>query len=631
MLSATCQNRPSSAMIGGRKQKNSLPIKHQHPSRPAMARRSKSRKLAEAIQDLNVQNRTLFEGDNLKYLQAINTNSVDLIVTDPPYNKSKDFYVTLDGYTSLSYQDRWTWKEDVHDRWMENIQEHEPKIYSIIRSAVDSSGEDMGAFLIFMAMRLIEMRRILKPNGSIYLQCDDFADVWLGALMESVFGKDKFRSKIVWHRSRGGHQDSTNEFGHVVDFIYFYGPKIIDINRILIPKDKNYIENNKNGKDSIGYYRHRLPTRKTRKLSSRESNMPWKGYDPATKKVDWTIPKPNSDKAKFLVERTSLSNDYLTEKSILKRLDMLFEAGLIFFNKNGVPYLKEYLEVYMKGTKPTNLWTNIRPIKGNSSESVEFDTQKPLALIERQILASSNLGDVVMDPFAGSCTALIAAEKLGRKWIGMDVGHVSGDLLNLRIAKNPNIAATPEDVTVTSEVPIRNYTKSEKANLGLPVAYFECPTKTLNQERSLSNKIFKEIIKKEKFTEILRRIEKIAGIPGGYGVCPCCGHVLHFKNFDLDHIIPQSKGGKTTRENTQILCHHCNTTKNDRLISLEELQAEIEAKGNGARNDEMFRKFHGLPLAEPMEPLTTEHGSVLVRNIKKLVRFLNTPVQNLWC
>lgn len=587
-----------------------------------MARRSATKK-SNPIQQLNLPSRTLFEGDNLLYLQAINTNSVDLIITDPPYNKSKDFYVTLDGYTQLSYPDRWTWKDDVHDLWMENIQEHEPKIHSIINSALASNGKAMGAFLAFMAMRLIEMRRILKPNGSIYLQCDDFADVWLGVLMEGIFGKDKFRSKIVWQRTAGGHHDAENEFGRVVDYIYFYGPKIIDIDRILIPKDKNYIKKNKSGKDEIGYYRNRFAIRE-KSSSLGESGMPWQNYNPTEHGGTWRAPKPNSDKVTFLIEKANLSPSYNTEKSVLKRLDMLYEAGLLFFSENGIPYLKEYLEPYMKGTRPNNMWTDIKPVSEKSREHTEFDTQKPLALVERQILASSNPGDVVMDPFAGSCTTLIAAEKLGRQWIGMDSGHVSGDLLNLRIARNPNIDATPEDIIVTAEIPIRNYTEMEKANLNIADTYFECPTKTLNQERKIPEHKIKEIIKREKFATLLKYIKHLTDVPEGYGVCPCCGHVIHYKYFELDHIHPVSKGGKTIRENTQILCGSCNTIKNDRLISLEELQAEIETKG--LRNKTMFRKYHGLPPIKSMEPLTTKRGGVLARNWQKVIRFLNMKI-----
>lgn len=581
-----------------------------------MARRSATKK-SNPIQQLNLPSRTLFEGDNLLYLQAINTNSVDLIITDPPYNKSKDFYVTLDGYTQLSYPDRWTWKDDIHDLWMENIQEHEPKIHSIINSALASNGKAMGAFLAFMAMRLIEMRRILKPNGSIYLQCDDFANRWLGVLMDGIFGEDKFKNEIIWKRTNCKN-NAKQKYGRLADRILFYSGRKINRNDIRIPLSDNDIKQIFTEKDNRDFFQTICLTTRDRK-SSGERRQTWCDYTPPQHRV-WRPPL-TGDLADYI-------NDYIIPgykqlKSIQKRLDALKEANLIVFSRNGVPRVKQYLQSN-KGKVPNDIWDDIGPVSNPSPEYVDFDTQKPLALVERQILASSDPGDIVMDPFAGSCTTLIAAEKLGRQWVGMDVGHVSGDLLNLRIARNHDIEATPEDINVTQKVPVRNYTVSEKANLNVADTYFECPTKTLNQERKIPEHKLQEIIKREKFADILKRIKHLSEVPKGHGICPCCGHVLHFKHFDLDHIFPVSRGGITTRENTQILCHNCNAIKNNRLISLEDLQKVVKEKDY--QNEEMFRKYHGLPPIKSMEPLTTKRGGVLARNWQKVIRFLNMKI-----
>ena len=147
----------------------------------------------------NWQNRTLFHGDNLKFLRAMNSGSVDLIATDPPFNKGRDFHATPDSLArGASFQDRWSWERDVHQEWVDQITDDFPHVMNVIRGSRSSYGDDMGAFLCFMAVRLLEMHRILKPTGSIYLHCDPTASHYLKELMDAVFGRRTFRNEIVW-------------------------------------------------------------------------------------------------------------------------------------------------------------------------------------------------------------------------------------------------------------------------------------------------------------------------------------------------------------------------------------------------------------------------------------------------
>ena len=149
----------------------------------------------------NWNNRTLFHGDNLEMLRGMDTGTVHLIATDPPFNKGRDFHATPDSLASgASFQDRWSWRLDVHDDWIDQLEDDWPDTWSVIQGSRDSWGDDMGAFLCFMAVRILEMRRVLRDDGSMYLHCDPTASHYLKALMDTIFGRDNFRNEIIWKR-----------------------------------------------------------------------------------------------------------------------------------------------------------------------------------------------------------------------------------------------------------------------------------------------------------------------------------------------------------------------------------------------------------------------------------------------
>ena len=171
--------------------------------------------------DPNWQNRTLFHGDNLPFLRAMNSESVDLIATDPPFNKGRDFHATPDSLADgASFQDRWSWEQDVHQEWIDQITDDFPLVMNVIEGSRNSYGDDMGAFLCFMAVRLLEMRRILKETGSLYLHCDPTAGHYLKELMDAIFGRHNFRNEVVWCYRQGGR--SAKEFARKHDLIFWY-------------------------------------------------------------------------------------------------------------------------------------------------------------------------------------------------------------------------------------------------------------------------------------------------------------------------------------------------------------------------------------------------------------------------
>ena len=153
----------------------------------------------------NWQNRTLFHGDNLQFLHAMNSESVDLIATDPPFNKNKDFHTTPDSLAAgAKFQDRWSWERDVHQDWVDQIKDDYPKLMEAIESARHAHSDGMGAFMCFMAVRFLAMRRVLKSTGSIYLHCDPTASHYLKAIMDAIFGWRNFINEIIWIYGLGG-------------------------------------------------------------------------------------------------------------------------------------------------------------------------------------------------------------------------------------------------------------------------------------------------------------------------------------------------------------------------------------------------------------------------------------------
>ena len=175
--------------------------------------------------ELNVSSRTLFHGDNLPFLRGLNSESVHLIATDPPFNKGRDFHATPDSLArGAKFQDRWSWADDVEGEWVDQITDDWPKVMNVINGSRDSYGDDMGAFLCFMAVRLIEMRRVLRDDGSIYLHCDPTASHYLKALMDALFGPDRFKTEISWKRT-SAHSDARQgrrQHGRIRDLILFY-------------------------------------------------------------------------------------------------------------------------------------------------------------------------------------------------------------------------------------------------------------------------------------------------------------------------------------------------------------------------------------------------------------------------
>ena len=336
----------------------------------------------------NFKNRTLFHGDNLDFLRAINSETIDLIATDPPFNKGKDFHATPDSLAAgAKFQDRWSWADDVEGEWVDQITDDWPRVMTVINGARESYGDDMGAFLCFMGVRLLEMRRLLRPHGSIYLHCDPTASHYLKQLMDAVFGKKNFQNEIIWTYNVGG--KSKKRWARKHDIILFYSKTP----EFSFYGDAVRIEM-KSGKESFGG-----------RLETDEDGRQYR---------------------------------------------------LVYGTKNAKGETKYYKYYLDKGKIPEDWWVDINSLQSGIGERTGYPTQKPLALYERIIKASSKEGDTVLDPFAGCATTPIAAEKLARQWTGMDIWDGAYEVVVQRINDNRQLLSDiPPEISLVKTPPKR--------------------------------------------------------------------------------------------------------------------------------------------------------------------------------
>ncbi len=387
----------------------------------------------------NINNRTIFCHDNLEIMQGMNSESIDLIYLDPPFNKNKEFTAPIGTSAEGAHFKDYFREEDVKQEWLQTIKEDNSELYNFLNGikAISSNAYYLYNFcyLTYMAIRLIEMKRILKPEGSIYLHCDATMVHYLKLLMDIIFTEKNFKNNLVWRRATA-HNDNK-KYGNITDFILFYSKTekfFWNGKEIATPKSLEDLQKSYRLKDERGNYRSENLTG-TLHTTSKEapSTQPWKNYDVYAMGRCWSVPT-TGDYARYI--DTYLLQGYAQIDGIHHRLDALDKAGLIIHPKKGKwPGLKRYAQAD-QGVLPQNLilqptgFTNFTTGK----EYVGYPTQKPLALLEKIMQASSNEGNVILDPFCGCATTCVAAEKLNRQWIGIDISVKAYELVQSRLA-----------------------------------------------------------------------------------------------------------------------------------------------------------------------------------------------------
>jgi DNA modification methylase len=355
----------------------------------------------------------LYYGDNLDVLKLyVKDESVDLIYLDPPFNSRQDYNVLFaekDGSQSSSqihaFEDTWEWNIEA-ERTLEQIIEKGGRVADALRSfRTFLHGSDMMAYLAMMAPRLVELRRVLKETGSIYLHCDPTASHYLKILMDAVFGPQFFRNEMIWKRTTA-HSDGKRA-GRIHDVILFYSAsEELTWNKVYQPYETDYVEK---------YYRYKD-----------EDGSRWASGDVAA-----AGPGP----ARYFngVLRNPPPGSHW--RFAQGKIDEYVLSGRIYFTENGFPRIKRYLKD-MKGTVLQDIWADkdVQPVVSWSDEGLGYPTQKPEALLERILNASSNEGDLVLDPFCGCGTTVQVAQHLNRRWIGIDITHLAIGLIKQRLS-----------------------------------------------------------------------------------------------------------------------------------------------------------------------------------------------------
>ena len=436
----------------------------------------------------NFLNRTVWTGDNLDVLRGMNSKCVDLIYLDPPFNSNQAYSAPIGSKAAgAAFKDTWT-LDDVDEAWHGEIADREPALYSVIGAAGDAHGAGMKSYLIMMAVRLLEMRRVLKPTGSIYLHCDPTANAYLRMVMDAVFEAENFCNEIVWRRAIA-HND-PKRFGRIGDRLLFYvregGEKTFNpvMGELSSAQQARY-----KYEDECGRF-------KAEQLTAPR-------YSP-TRTVEWRGVHPGSNRQwRYGIEA----------------LERLHKEGRILLRRDGLPRkdgLKEYLHE-SAGAPVQEIWTDI-VLAPTSGERTGYPTQKPLKLLDRIIRASSNEGDMVLDPFCGCATTCVAAETLNRQWAGIDLSPLAVKLVDERLRDRHGVFG---QIIARTDIP-------KRTDLG-------------------------------KLPNYRTHRHTLYGRQEGY--CNGCKIHFPFKNLTVDHIVPRAKAGSHHIENLQLLCGYCNSLK----------------------------------------------------------------------
>ena len=356
----------------------------------------------------------LYYGDNLHVLRdSLAAESVDLIYLDPPFNSKRDYnllFKSPKGHASEAqieaFKDSWSWGDQAERELDELTRQKNTDVTQMMNALIAFLGRnDMTAYLVMMSTRLLEMHRVLKSTGSLYLHCDPTAAHYLRIVLDAVFGKEMFRSEIIWKRT--GTHSSAKRWGPVHDVILFYTKSHeFTWSQHYVPLEEAHKARHYRHIDEKGrpYTHGELTAPGVRRGRSGEV---WRGFDV-----------------------TAIGRHWMTT---VEKLEKLHAEGLIYLPDNGTwPRLIRYLED-SKGRVIGDIWTDIPPINMQAAERLGYPTQKPLALLDRIIRASSNPHDVVLDPFCGCGTAVHAAQKLKRQWIGIDITHLAISLIEKRL------------------------------------------------------------------------------------------------------------------------------------------------------------------------------------------------------
>ncbi len=513
--------------------------------------------------ELNAVNRGMYIADNLNFLKSLNDECIDLVCIDPPFAKNETFgrkntqaadplkppltqqerQVELDllarwgirneqeaneagiDWPETRYKDFWSWENDIHEEWLTSIEQNHRPIKELIEATQYVHGPDTAAYLCYMAVRIFEIHRVLKPTGSLYLHCDHTAGAYLRQLLDGIFGRENFLNEIIWHY-RSFHGQVRTYYPRKHDSILFYR------------KTRNWTFNrqfNESNEDTIDFTR-------------------WKDY--------------LVDGRKILGRNMPMQDTRFTR--FYRR----------WVRENGREPMADDIVYEVLGQAVDSVW-DIKPVDPkDKTERLGYPTQKPIALAERIIKASSNKGDMVLDCFAGCAYVAVAAERLGRQWVACDINPRAWTVFKRQFSK-PKLAlldcAEPVDTGVLmdnvatvhgpGELPVRTSPDHEDTPdaFALPERKFKVPSSIFTNQ------------------EMLEYLLEQSGWQAW-----CCGFanrrpdgavIPTTRNFHLDHVDPKSKDGANEIYNRAPLCPYHNTRKGNQWIHLADYRQQIAHAG----------------------------------------------------
>jgi len=358
----------------------------------------------------------LYYGDNLEVLRLhVKDETIDLVYLDPPFNSNATYNVLFkapSGEQSQAqieaFEDTWHWTQEAEQAFDEVLKSGNADAAELLRGIRAFLKEnDLMAYLAMMSIRLIELHRVLKQSGSLFLHCDPTASHYLKLILDSTFGAKRYRNELIWKRT-SAHNDAAQgltRFGKTHDSILFYSKSDSPTwNAQFVPYDDEYIKSHY-GQIEKGTGRAFTTADLTAAKPGGDTLYEWEGVAPPKGRY-WAYSRANMEGFKA--------------------------QGRLVYGRTGVPRLKNYLDE-MPGVVLGSLWADIPPINSQAQERIGYATQKPVALLERIINASSNAGDIVLDPFCGCGTTIHAAQKLNREWIGIDITNLAISLIEKRL------------------------------------------------------------------------------------------------------------------------------------------------------------------------------------------------------
>ena len=510
------------------------------------------------VNKCNISSRSIIRGDNIDALRELNSECIDFVYLDPPFKSDLALSRSPSPDTRPAGPGGSRTPGDRGSNWIGEVELRASSPYDLITGANIAHGEGMTYYLAFMSVRLLELRRVLKPTGSIYLHCSPRDSHYLKVLMDSIFGEENFLSEIIWKRT--GSHGGARRWGPIHDVILFYkGRGRHRWNKTFQAYTSDYLDKYYKYEDLRG--RYQLVSLTGAGAKDSESGRPWRGVDPTSVGRHWSVP------SSALGIAYPHRND-LDELPTREKLELLDAAGLVHWPIRGrVPRQKRYLDE-SEGAPAQDVILDIPSLGVRSKERTGLPNQKPVKLLERLISASSDPGDLILDPFCGSGTTCEAAERLGRDWIGIEIDAQTVEIAHERLFRPTSSRSKPILTPASSDRPgggSRSRSSVSKSR-GSGLIGYQLTLEDLDEQLQKADY---EALSDEAVLESTRELLHQRQL----GRCNGCEYELPLHVMVINHVRPRSRIDPDSTDDLQLLCRTCAAIRGNR--SMDYLKLEL--------------------------------------------------------